>query len=144
MEVNYIHFVCARLVLDTDHSFLGSFLNGMKVSSINHKDQFSISIDGEYFGHSIVVPSQVEALVIQPEFPKELKAEEQRLSITILQNNIRLNNNGNGSKDEWTTVPLSKGINSIKINITANITQPDSNMPEYKSQIYHLFVTQTW
>jgi hypothetical protein len=101
-----------------------------------------MSIDGEYLGHSIVVPSQIETLVIQPDFPKELKAEENRLSITILQNNIRLNTSN--AKDEWTTVPLSKGTNSIKINITANVTQPESTVPEYKSQVYHLFVTQTW
>ncbi len=112
----------------------------MKLTSLN-SDLFNMNIDGEYFGHSIIVPSNVEALIIQPEFSKELKAEEDRLSITILQNNIKLNTS---TKDEWTTVPLSKGSNSIKINITANITQPDSTMPEYKSQIYHLFITQTW
>lgn len=112
----------------------------MKLTSAN-SDYFDMNLDGEYFGHSIVVPSSVEALVIQPDFSKEIKAEEDRLSITILQNNIRLNTS---TKNEWTTVPLIKGSNSIKINITANITQPESTMPEYKSQIYHLFITQTW
>lgn len=118
----------------------GSVLNGMKLTSLN-SDKFNMTIDGDYYGHSIVLPSKVQALVIEPDFPKELKAEESRLSITVLQNNVRLNTS---TKNEWTTVPLSKGANTIKINITANITQPDSSMPEYKSQIYHLFITQTW
>lgn len=117
----------------------GSFLNTMKLTALNN-EQFTMSIDGEYLGHSIVVPSKVQTLVIQPEFPKELKEEEGRISITILQNNVRLNT----AKDAWTTVPLTRGTNAFKINITANITQPDSNIPEYKSQIYHLFITQTW
>ncbi|MBM6385813.1 MAG: hypothetical protein JSY10_17795 [Paenibacillus sp.] len=99
-----------------------------------------MSIPGKCLGHSIIVPAQVEGLVIQPEFPKELKEEENRLSIVVLQNNVRLNT----VKDTWTTVPLVKGMNSIKINITANITQPDATLPEYKSQSYHLFITQTW
>lgn len=112
----------------------------MKLTSLN-SDNFDMTVDGDYYGHSIVLPSKVQALVIKPDFPKELKAEENRLSITVLQNNVRLNTS---TKNEWTTVPLSKGANTIKINITANITQPDSSMPEYKSQIYHLFITQTW
>ncbi|KAI8088285.1 hypothetical protein BDF21DRAFT_491340 [Thamnidium elegans] len=117
----------------------GFFLSGLKLSS-NNNQQFDMSIPGKCLGHSIIVPAQVEGLVIQPEFPKELKEEENRLSIVVLQNNVRLNT----VKDTWTTVPLVKGMNSIKINITANITQPDATLPEYKSQSYHLFITQTW
>lgn len=98
-------------------------------------------IDGEYLNHSVSVPSNVETLIIQPELVKALKTEEKRLSVTVLQNNIKLNT---PTLTEWHTVPLTRGTNIIKINITANCTKPESNIPEYKSKTYHLFVTRTW
>lgn len=117
-----------------------AFLNSLKLSS---NSQFQMSIPGKCLGHSIILPSKVHALTIEPEFPEQLKPEDQnRLSIVILQNNVRLN--PPPATNPWTTVPLLKGTNLIKINITANVSQPDSALPEYKSQTYHLFVTQTW
>ncbi|KAF1799619.1 hypothetical protein FB192DRAFT_1387647 [Mucor lusitanicus] len=119
---------------------LNLFINELKITS-PHNATVNMTIDGEYTNHSVCVPSNVETLLIQPELVKALKAEERRLSITVLQNNMKLNT---PTLAEWQTVPLTRGTNIIKINITANCTKPDSNIPEYKSKTYHLFVTRTW
>ncbi|KAL9560599.1 hypothetical protein PS6_000054 [Mucor atramentarius] len=119
---------------------LNLFINELKITS-PHNTTVNMSIDGEYTNHAVCVPSNVETLTIQPELVKALKAEEKRLSVTVLQNNMKLNT---PLLSEWQTVPLTRGTNIIKINITANCTKPDSNIPEYKSKTYHLFVTRTW
>jgi hypothetical protein len=105
---------------------------------VSSKD-FSQRLTGDYFGHSIVVPSGTQTLDIQTDLPKPLKNEDKRITITVLQNNVKLNPTADLS---WTTVPLTKGMNVIKINVTANLSQPDSTVPEFKSQMYHLFITQ--
>jgi hypothetical protein len=100
-----------------------------------------MEIAGDYFGHSITVPSKVHTINISPKLPKPLTDYRGRIHITIIQNNVKLKHH----EDMWTSVPLSRGTqNAIRINITANITQPDSAMPEYTSQAYHLFINQSW
>lgn len=128
------------MCVPTHFLLVNLFINELKITS-PHNNTVSMTIDGEYTNHSVCVPSNVETLLIQPELVKALKAEERRLSITVLQNNIKLNT---PTLAEWQTVPLTRGTNIIKINITANCTKPDSNIPEYKSKTYHLFVTRTW
>lgn len=119
---------------------LNLFINELKITSPNNAT-VNMTIDVEYTNHSVCVPSNVETLLIQPELVKALKAEERRLSITVFQNTLKLNT---PTLAEWQTMPLTRGVNIIKINITANCTRPDSNIPEYKSKTYHLFVTRTW
>ncbi|KAI7905845.1 uncharacterized protein BX663DRAFT_497836 [Cokeromyces recurvatus] len=116
------------------------FIQELKITSPNN-NSIVMSLDGEYSNHSIFVPSNVETLTIQPDLVKALKVEEKRLNITVLQNNMKLNV---PDMTEWHTASLTRGTNLIKISITANCTQPDSTIPEYKSKIYHLFVTRNW
>lgn len=100
-----------------------------------------MTIDGEYLNHSLSVPASVETLTIEPDLAKPLKNEEQRLKIVILHNNTKLNTT---SLSDWQAISLAKGINNIKINITANSTKPESNTPEHKTKVYQLFVTRSW
>ncbi|KAI8975321.1 hypothetical protein BDF20DRAFT_914267 [Mycotypha africana] len=116
------------------------FIHELKITSPNN-NSIQISVDGEYPNHSVSVPSDVDTLIIQPELDRALRAEEQRLSITILQNNVKLNT---PTLNEWQSIPLSKGTNILKINLTANCTRPDSPMPEFITKTYHLFVTKVW
>jgi hypothetical protein len=115
------------------------FLNHLKISSVDN-DLVDITIDGDFPNHSVNVPASVETLKLEPQLTKVLKQEEKRTNITVLQNNIKLNTEA----AEWQTIPLTRGTNIIKINITANCTRPESAMPEYKTKLYHLFVTRNW
>lgn len=115
-----------------------SYLDELRITGKEFEQRF----DGDYLGHSMAVSSDIQTLVIQTELLKPLKQEEKRMMITVFQNNLKLN--PTTKNHEWTTVPLNKGVNVIKIHVTANISQPESSLTEYKSQIYHLFITQTW
>ncbi|KAG1152549.1 hypothetical protein G6F37_004143 [Rhizopus arrhizus] len=115
-----------------------SYLDELRISGKEFEQRF----DGDYLGHSMAVSSDIQTLIIQTELLKPLKQEEKRMMITVFQNNLKLN--PTTKNHEWTTVPLNKGVNVIKIHVTANISQPESSLAEYKSQIYHLFITQAW
>lgn len=117
---------------------LAPYLDELKVCG----KEFEQIFDGDYLGHSMVVSSDTKTLDIQAELLKPLKTEEKRMTITIFQNNLKLNTMAKNY--EWKTAPLNKGVNIFKVHITANISQFESNLPEYKSQVYHLFITQTW
>ncbi|CAO3673709.1 unnamed protein product [Rhizopus stolonifer] len=104
--------------------------------------EFEQIFDGDYLGHSMVVSSDTKTLDIQAELLRPLKTEEKRMTITIFQNNLKLNTMAKNY--EWKTAPLNKGVNIFKVHVTANISQFESNLPEYKTQVYHLFITQTW
>lgn len=115
------------------------FINELKLKSSD--DVYNMTIDGEYLNHSLSVPASVELLNIEPDLAKPLRNEDRRLKIVVLHNNTKLNTT---SLSDWQSIPLIKGFNVIKINITANSTKPDSHTPEYKSKLYQLFVTRNW
>jgi hypothetical protein len=81
------------------------------------------------------VPSDLETITITPHFPHE----RNRFSIMVFHNNTKLD----AQNDTWTT-PLVPGMNVIKVSVTVNLTPPDSNLPDFKSQLYHVFLQQSW
>ncbi|KAI8327234.1 hypothetical protein BD560DRAFT_418381 [Blakeslea trispora] len=114
-------------------------MEAIKISSIDQS--VDMTMDGLYPNHSVDVPANVEQLTIQSQLVDIVKAESKRLNITVSQNNIKLNAT---SEYEWQSVPLVKGLNVFKINVSANCTRPESIQPEFKSKVYHLFVTRIW
>ncbi|KAI9267863.1 hypothetical protein BY458DRAFT_475796 [Sporodiniella umbellata] len=114
-----------------------SYLEELRVFGEGFEQKF----DGEYLGHSLVVPSKNKAFTLQAELSKPLKNENNRLTVTVFQNNLKLN--PMTKNYEWKVAPLNKGVNVFKMHVTANVSRPGSS-PEYKSQVYHLFITQAW
>ncbi|KAG0185397.1 hypothetical protein DFQ28_009395, partial [Apophysomyces sp. BC1034] len=118
------------------------------VTVIATKTSFRQTMNGDTMGHSVVVPSEVERIKIMPTLQQALRAESKRVTITVLHNNCKLNLAeaevyAEDNPPCW-VASLSRGLNTIKINVTANITKPGVMAPDYKSQTYILFVTQIW
>ena len=114
----------------------------MEEINITSTDQsVDMTVDGIYANHSVDVPANVEQVTIKSQLAEVVKAESKRLNITVLQNNVKLNAT---SDYEWQSVPLTRGLNVFKINVSANCTRPESIQPEFKSKVYHLFVTRIW
>ena len=103
-------------------------------------------MDGHVVGHSLTVPSKVDTITIKPILEEALLLEQRRISIAVLQNNSRLNMSGMDRTvmPSWQSAPLLRGLNTIKITVTANLTRAPNMMPDYRTQIYFLFITQTW
>ncbi|KAI7862347.1 hypothetical protein BDF14DRAFT_1886160 [Spinellus fusiger] len=117
-------------------------------TTITSTDQpFSISVKGDYMGHSMTLPSKIQTIKIMPNLLQVLRTEHKRVAITVLQNNNKLKLIEESNQDTispcWIST-LSKGMNTIKINITANITQPETIIPDYRSQTYVLFIVSAW
>ncbi|KAF7722312.1 hypothetical protein EC973_003463 [Apophysomyces ossiformis] len=112
------------------------------------KTPFRQVMDGEMLGHSIIVPSEIDQIRIMPMIQQVLRGESKRVTLTVLHNNCKLNVAEAEVYAEdrppcW-IASLTRGMNTIKINVTANITKPGVMVPDYRSQTYILFVTQTW
>ncbi|KAI9313309.1 Bromodomain-containing protein [Dichotomocladium elegans] len=114
---------------------------------------FSRSLGGTVVGHSLTVPSKVRILKIKPLIRDELLSEHKRISIVMLQNNGKLNviessiDPCEHPLPSWESAPLQRGINTIKVTVTANVTKtntPNMVVPDYRTQVYFLFITQTW
>ncbi|KAI8147926.1 hypothetical protein BJV82DRAFT_664265 [Fennellomyces sp. T-0311] len=125
-------------------------LRPLKSIQLESSDKsFAMTLDGEVVGHSFTVPSKVDVMTIKPVLDQVLISEHKRVSVAVLQNNGRLNMtqgslDATGDPPCWQSAPLIRGLNTIKITITANVTKASGSMPEYRTQIYFLFITQTW
>lgn len=100
-------------------------------------------------GHSVTVPRSVQVLKISPVLQQSLQEESKRISITVIQDNTKLDATETTRNDahSWRSIPLHTGLNTIKITVTANVsTSNPSGMifPEYRTQVYILFITQSW
>ncbi|KAI8890209.1 Bromodomain-containing protein [Backusella circina FSU 941] len=113
----------------------GRCLDSLQFSSNNNT--FHLSIDCHLLSHSINVPSHINTLLITPQLPNH---ERNRFAIMVFHNNTKLDPN---NESTWTS-PLVRGMNVIKVSVTVNLTQPDANSPDFKSQLYHVFIQQTW
>lgn len=118
------------------------------ISLASPDGKFSMTLDGGMIGHSVSVASDIEKIKIKPILEDILRSECQRISIAVLQNNGKLAPS-EGSADDpscWTSTPLMKGLNTVKITVTANVTKSESAgaMPEYKTQVYVIFINQIW
>ncbi|KAI8370678.1 uncharacterized protein BYT42DRAFT_98580 [Radiomyces spectabilis] len=103
------------------------------------------TVNGDFTGHSLTLPSRVDTITICPFLSDTLRTHNQRVSIAILQNNCKLNMEAEpNDPPSWKSAPLLRGMNTFKINVTVNITMSETMAPEYRSQVYHLFITQTW
>lgn len=123
-------------------------LTGIRLESIDNS--VKVVLGGKFIGHSLSLGSNVETIKIMPMLKDVLRSESRRLSVVILQNNSKLNMvEGDLESEEnppcWVTGPLMKGLNTIKITITANVTKADMPMvpmPDYKTQVYFIFISR--
>ncbi|KAG2219089.1 hypothetical protein INT45_005820, partial [Circinella minor] len=135
--------------LSTSSTFFDMFnvdmrdLRPLKAIQLESSDKtLNTLLDGHVIGHSLTVSSKVDTITIKPILEQALLPEQQRISIAVLQNNNRLNMSG--MEPSWQSAPLLRGLNTIKITVTANLTRAPNMMPDYRTQIYFLFITQTW
>ncbi|KAI8997125.1 hypothetical protein BDB01DRAFT_769915 [Pilobolus umbonatus] len=117
----------------------GPFLDGIEVTS-SSDNMFRMEFEGEFLAHSVRVPSKIETVDIHIKLPEELLKEEKRIKLSVTHNNMTLNSTGS---QHWTTMPLIKSLNTIKITVVADVTENDGRQ-QMKTQVHHLFITYAW
>ncbi|KAI7874767.1 Bromodomain-containing protein [Lichtheimia hyalospora FSU 10163] len=122
-------------------------LKEIVIRSMN--ETYETTLVGNMIGHSVTVPRAVQVLKISPVLQQSLQDEPKRISITVLQDNTKLDSTEATRNDthSWRSIPLHTGLNTIKISVTANVSTPNASgmvFPEYRTQVYILFITQSW
>ncbi|KAI8088928.1 uncharacterized protein BX664DRAFT_314179 [Halteromyces radiatus] len=104
---------------------------------------FTMYLDGEQVGHSAVIPSTIDKLRLTPKLPTAISKELGRVIIQVIHNSNNLTaqheQNITTGSPYW-IMPLSPGMNIVKMIIVVNATAPDATLPDYRTQTYHLFL----